>query len=204
MRGFHFSLRWLFGVVSVLAIGCGLLIYASPFLSKLTFTAAIVAFIVAAFVAVHRCGERRALWAGFAVFGMAYLWLICGAWQSPDGSTPLRDRLVTTDLLTRCHELLPARQTSVTMTSAPLTTSINPYAANAGYVAYDAYGNLVQSGQAPVGASFAYPLTTITSTVTTTVDRTDFLSTGHSLFAIAFAVIGGMIVRTSYRRSKAA
>ena len=110
MRGIHFSLRWLFGVVSFLAVGCGLLIYASPFLSKLTFTAAVTGLLVGLFSAVYRIGDQRAFWAGFATFGFAYVWMVCGAWQSPDGSTPLRDRLVTTDLLTRCYELLPSSQ----------------------------------------------------------------------------------------------
>ena len=61
MRGFHFSLRWLFGVVSFLAIGCGLLIYAKPLLSKLTFTAALVVLLAATFAAIYRVGDQRVL-----------------------------------------------------------------------------------------------------------------------------------------------
>src|SRR5215469_2700110 len=110
MRGFHFSLRWLFGVVSFLAIGCGLLIYASPWLSKLTATLAVVVLLAAAPAAIYQAGDRRAFWAGFAFFGCAYLWMVCGTWQAHDGSTALRERLVTTDVLTRCYEALPSSQ----------------------------------------------------------------------------------------------
>ena len=193
MRGFHFSLRWLFGVVSFLAVGCGLLIYASPFLSKLTFTAAIVILLAAILSAVYQAGNHRAFWTGFAAFGFAYLWLTCGLWQSPDGSTPLRERLVTNDLLVRCHEVLPSRQTSVTLTSA---VGAPVPAIYAGTVFYDQTGNVAPGITMPPGSTIM-----TTATVTTSVDRTDFLTTGHSLVAIVFALLGGVIARGSFRRA---
>jgi hypothetical protein len=199
MRGFHFSLRWLFGVVSFLAIACGLLFYASPFLSKLTFTATLVMLLAATFSAAYHAGGRRAFWAGFAVFGFPYLWLTCGLWQSPDGSTPVRERLVTSDLLIRCHEVLPSRQTSMTMTTTPVTTGSVTYT---GAVAYDPYSNAVQTTMMPGGATPPGPLTMTSVILSTTVDRTDFLTTGHSLFAIVFALLGGVIARSTYRRAR--
>jgi hypothetical protein len=71
MRGFRFSLRWLFGIVSFLAVGCGLLLYAIPLLSKLTFTIVIVVLMSAVAAAGYQMRERRAFWAGFAAFGIA-------------------------------------------------------------------------------------------------------------------------------------
>jgi hypothetical protein len=108
LHGFHFSLRWLFGIVTLLAIGCGLLTYASPLLSKLTFTATLAVLLAAVPAAAYQAGDRRAFWAGFALFGFAYLWMVCGTWQSPEGLTSVRERLVTSDLLTRCYEALPS------------------------------------------------------------------------------------------------
>ena len=126
MRGFHFSLRWLFGVVSFVAVGCGVLFYANPFLSKLTFTAMLAILIAAIPAAIYHAGERRAFWIGVATFGFAYVWLTCGP--------------------------------STLVTSSSATPSI---------------------------------------------DRTAFLTTGHSLLAVAFALLGGIIATHTFRRSRA-
>ena len=191
MRGFHFSLRWLFGIVSFLAVGSGLLIYAPPFLSKLTATLTALVLLAAVPAAIYHSGDLRAFWGGFAAFGLAYLWMVCGTWQSHDGSTALRDRLVTTDLLVRCHDALPLRQTPMALTPA-------------GY-AVPAYGNAVPPTMTPGGAPSPYQSMTPFAFVatTSTVDRSDFLTTGHSLFAIVFAVLGGAITRRCSSRARA-
>ena len=198
MRGVHFSLRWLFGVVSFLAVGCGLLTYASPILSKLAFTVVVTALLAGLFSAVYRIGDQRAFWAGFATFGFVYLWMVCGTWQSPDGSTPVRDRLVTTDLLIRSHDALPSRQASQSTAAATAwmtyqgSVALNPYA---GFNPYTG-----QSTMPAGGGSYMLPPTM--TVATPAVGRTDFLTTGHSLFAVVFAFVGGIIIRTSYRRSR--
>lgn len=127
MPRLRFSLRWMLGVVSLAAIGCGLLVYATPFLSKLAFTAALFSVIGAIPAAVFQGGQGRAFWGGFAVLGVAYLWAICGSWLAPDGSVPLRECLVTSEILARCHELLPYRQTSVVMSPPPATAYSSTY-----------------------------------------------------------------------------
>jgi hypothetical protein len=193
MRGIRFSLRWLFGVVSFLAIGCGLLIYASPFLSKLTATLAVISLLTAVPAASYHTGDRRAFWAGFALFGFAYLWMVCGAWLSHDGSASLRDRLVTTDLLTRSYDALPSRQTALSGAAPPATAGWVTY--NAGAI-FDPY-----TGQATVpGSGSAYMLP---PSVARPTDRADFLTTGHSLFAILFALLGGIITRRFSSRARA-
>ncbi|HWB14463.1 MAG TPA: hypothetical protein VG826_34880 [Pirellulales bacterium] len=195
MRGFHFSLRWLFGIVSFLAVGCGLLIYASPFLSKLTATSAAVVLLAAVPAASYHAGERRAFWAGFAFFGFAYLWLVCGAWQSHDGSGALRERLVTTDLLTRCYELLPSTQSSSSANSTLASIAL-----------LQSTGTLVdpntgQAATASGGGSLTWAPTPVA--VAPPVDRNDFLTTGHSLFAILFALLGGALTRRCCSRARA-
>ena len=200
MRGPHFSLRWLFGVVSFLAVGCGLLIYATPLLSKLTFTVILGVLLAAVVAAVCRGGDRRAFSAGFAAFGFAYVWLICGSWQSPDGTVALREKLVTTELLLWCSEKLPARQSTVVM--APVSVSA-AYPAQPGSMAMPMGGmpgmpNGMASGMMPSTTNMA------PTTISSAVDLTDFLTTGHSLFAIILALLGGAVARRCYQRTQAA
>ncbi|HWB14466.1 MAG TPA: hypothetical protein VG826_34895 [Pirellulales bacterium] len=196
MRGFHFSLRWLFGIVSFLAVGCGLLIYASPFLSKLTATSAAVVLLAAIPAAIYHAGERRAFWAGFAFFGFAYLWLVCGAWQSHDGSGALRERLVTTDLLVRGYAALPSTQSS---SSANSTLASIALLQSTGTVVIDP--NTGQAATASGGGSSTWTPTPVA--VAPPVDRADFLTTGHSLFAILFALLGAAITRRCCSRARA-
>jgi len=201
MRGFHFSLRWLFGIVSFLAVGCGLLIYASPLLSKLTATLTVVVLLAAVPAAIYHAGDRRAFWGGFALFGFAYLWMLCGTWQSLDGSTALRERLVTTDLLTRCHEVLPSTQASVNVNSTNPTPVATAWVTYGGSVAFNPYAG--QPAVPPGGASLPYQLPGTVAVVSGAVDRTSFLTTGHSLFAILFALLGGAIARRCSSRAGA-
>jgi hypothetical protein len=194
MRGIHFSLRWLFGVVAFLAISCGLLIYASPFLSKLTATLAAVALLAAIPAAIYHAGDRRAFWAGFSLFGFAYLWLVCGTWQSHDGSTALRKRLVTTDLLTRCYEVLPGQASTLPVLGKILPTQ-------SGTVVIDPLTS-TYTGDLTVMPNSTFSALSVTSVATSGVDRADFLTTGHSLFAILFALLGGAITRRYSSRAR--
>jgi hypothetical protein len=197
MRGIHFSLRWLFGIVSFLAMGCGLLIYASPLLSKLAATSAAVVLLAAIPAAIYHAGEQRAFWAGFGLFGFAYLWMICGAWQSHDGSTALRERLVTTDLLVRCYELLPSTKSS----SVNSTSAATAWLSFTGSAAFDPYTG--QPTMAPGSGLMPYQPPGTVTVVTPSVNRADFLTTGHSLFAIVLALLGGIITRRCAARATA-
>lgn len=193
MRGFHFSLRWLFGVVSFLAVSCGLLIYASPLLSKLTFTAALVLLLASMFPAVFSAADRRAFWAGFAVFGFAYIWLICGAWQAPDGSA-LRDRLATTAVLEWTHDKAARRQT----VSMPLQSPAPMAGTGPGMSSMMGGGGMPGGMMSGMGGMMMGPMVG----AIVNPEWNDFLTTGHSLFAILFACLGGVIAKSSYRRAK--
>ena len=107
----RFSLRWLLGSVSFLAIGCGLLIYARPVTACLTFAATLLVLFAAIPLSVYRSGERRAFWFGFALFGLGYLGLVCGPWQAPDVHIQIgvRERLPTTKLLELAYEWVPTK-----------------------------------------------------------------------------------------------
>lgn len=73
MRGFHFSLCWLFGIVAFAAIGCASLIYASWFFSQLLGAALGVFLIFAALGGVYSRGADKAFWGGCAIAGCSYL-----------------------------------------------------------------------------------------------------------------------------------
>lgn len=197
MRGFRFSLRWLFGTMSFLAVGCGLLFYATPLLSKLTFTLAILVMLSAVAAAVYQSRERRAFWAGFAAFGLAYLWLTCGAWQSPDGSTMLRDTLVTTEILGWCYEKLPQRQTAIVSSPVPAGGSVGySYIDLTGYISAPAG---MPSGGNAASMSMAPPMISGTTLfMSPAVNRMDFFNVGHSIFTITLAGLGGLITRRCY------
>jgi hypothetical protein len=93
MRGFRFSLRGMFAGISFLAAACGLMLYATPFSASLAFCATAQILLAAVGAAFLSAGARRAFWIGFVVFGFGYAWAVCGSWQSPDGTLPMRDRL---------------------------------------------------------------------------------------------------------------
>ncbi|HVA51553.1 MAG TPA: hypothetical protein VNH11_34750 [Pirellulales bacterium] len=186
MRRFHFSLRGLFGVVSFAAVSCGLMVYATAWFSLLTFTAVLFMLITAATAAIFCSGARRAYWGGFAAFGFAYLWATCGQWQSPDGSAPLRDRLVTSELLDRCHQMLPTTVMYATPAAAPWPSGSTTYTYSA------APPGTMPGTPGPMGAeAFIMP----------TVDQALFITTGHALFALVFAVLGGVIAKRCYLSS---
>lgn len=101
MRSFRFSLRWLFAVVSFAAIGCGLLVYATPLTANLIFSFSLLLLTCTALAAVFSSGQRRSFCTGFAVLGLAYFWLVCGSWQI--ANIRARERLMTTLVLEWCH-----------------------------------------------------------------------------------------------------
>lgn len=201
MPRLRFSLRWMLGVVSLAAIGCGLLVYATPFLSKLAFTAALFSVIGAIPAAVFQGGQRRAFRGGFAMLGLAYLWAICGSWQTPDSSLPLRECLVTSEILARCHELLPSRQTSVVMTPPAATPYSSTYYSAPAAIDSPGYPSAMTmpptqmspgTGLGP-GAGLAG-----TVVITTQVNRSDFMTAGHALFTLLAGFAGGAIARRCY------
>lgn len=198
MPRLRFSLRWMLGVVSLAAIGCGLLVYATPFLSKLTFTAAIFSVIGAIPAAAFQGGQRRAFWGGFAVLGLAYLWAICGSWQTPDGSLPLRECLVTSEILARCHELLPSRQTSVAMTPPAATPYSSTYYSAPASTDPSGYPSAmtIPATQIPPGTGLVPGAGLVgTVVIATQVDRSDFMTAGHALFTLLVGFAGGAIAR---------
>lgn len=190
MLGARFSLRWLFGVVSFAAVSCGLLIYAKPILASVTFTTVLVVLLSSTAAAIYNSGDRRAFWTGFALFGFAYIWLVFGNWQMPNGSDHPRNHLLSTTVLTWFYSIAPATQTTTTMVQSPGGMS---GMGMSGSMMPGGTGN----GMMPGAASGM-----VMTTVAMPPEWNAFMTTGHSLFALAFACTGGLIAGSCFRGRK--
>jgi hypothetical protein len=73
---FQFRFRTLFLAIAFVAVGVAALINASPAWSHNLYFAAVVLLTLAMPLACYRTGEKRAFWAGFALFGWVYLVVI--------------------------------------------------------------------------------------------------------------------------------
>jgi hypothetical protein len=81
----------MFGCVSFLAVGCGLLIYATPFLSRVTLTATLVLLLASVLAAACHTGERRMFWAG----SPSLAWRMAGSSAAPGNRQAVTARCST-------------------------------------------------------------------------------------------------------------
>jgi hypothetical protein len=86
MRLPQFSLKTLAGAVTLIAVACCALVYASSAWSAGLYTAAIVFLAFATLAAAYGHGRARAYWVGCAFCGWLYLLLVFG----PIAATGLR------------------------------------------------------------------------------------------------------------------
>ena len=174
----RFSLRWLFGSITFLAIGCGLLVYARPVTAYLTFAATLLGIFSTIPLSVYRSGATRAFWFGFALFGLGYLGVICGPWLAPGVhiQVGVRERLPTTKLLEFAYAHLPTK---------PVTAPVSSPTGGAGF-----FGQMGGMGgiTGPMGGGGSMPPARYPI-----ADWTDFAVIGHSLWAIVIAILGGGI-----------
>ncbi|HQU47417.1 MAG TPA: hypothetical protein PK867_31730, partial [Pirellulales bacterium] len=157
--------RWLLGLISFLAIGCGLLFYARPVPTCIIFAGTLLVLFAAVPLSVYRRGECRPFWFGFALFGFGYLGLVCGPWQAPDVHLQIgvRERLPTTKLLEAAYKWVPTRPASPAMGGGM-------------------FGQMGMGGMGP-----AMPRPNPREPIT---DWSDFVIVGHSLWALLLAVAG--------------
>ena len=171
MKRFQYSLLWLLGLMAFVAIGCNALVNASAFWAGLLFTVTIFVLMVAVLGSIYRHGSARAFWLGFAIFGWAYLWLVCGPTPgrtfSEDGwQFEPQEPLATTKLLSFFfHNLLPQVR-----------------------------GRTVVPQTSPGGGTGMFMGTPGAMKVPIALAR-DFFCVGHSLWALLFAYVGGWVAR---------
>lgn len=78
--GFSYSLRTLLIVIIGIGVGMGALPYADAMLASVVFTATLATLLLAVLIAGFGAPARRPFWAGFAIFGVAYVVLTMGPW----------------------------------------------------------------------------------------------------------------------------
>lgn len=176
MSGPRFSLRWLMGSVSFLAVSCGLLVYARPITASCTLGATFLLLFAGIPLSVYGSGERRAFWFGFVLFGLGYLVLICGPWQAPDVhiQVGVRERMPTTKLLELAYAWLPTKPAPIVAGSM-------------------SGGGMFQMGGMGMGGP-------PTPTHVPIVEWRDFAIIGQSLWAIVLAFAGGLFARGLFAR----
>jgi hypothetical protein len=101
MRRFRFTIASLLGVVLVVAVAFAALREATALWDSIVFTLTACLLLASVLLAVHRAGEARAYWSGFALFGAAYL----VASLIP----PVESRLVTSGGLAYLDSKIPGR-----------------------------------------------------------------------------------------------
>lgn len=196
MSRFQFSVRWLLGLVALVAVGCAALFHASPLWTSVVLTVTSALLLTAIVAAACRRGRARAFWLGFAVLGWGYFWVAGGMTDLPiPGSWPLsfftqsgEPPLATTRLLRWSYgKLFP---------SAPIPGN------NAGMgffsLAVDETDSPPQTGEAGEPGE--------PGDLQSEADEEDypayesFIRVGESLWTLLFAIIGGLLGRFFHAR----
>jgi WD40 repeat protein len=191
MRRFRFSIATLLLIVLFVAVAVAALRGATDLWDSGTFGLTLLALLTAVLLGVHRTGDRRAFWVGFALFGWAYL--VASTVPS------IETRLPTTRGLTYLDSKVPGRSTSV---GAGLLWLARTRSNTVKAVAFTPEGNtLASSSQGVVrlwdvrtGALLAGPNGT----------SENFIRIGHTLLALVMAALGGLLSRSLYAEPRQA
>jgi hypothetical protein len=106
MKRFRFHIGSLLILVVLLGVGFAALREASDLWDGIVLSSAVGILLVSVLLVVHRRAERRAFWAGFALFGWGYLGLIA--------LPSIEPRLLTTKALAYLDSQVPGRPTVIT------------------------------------------------------------------------------------------
>jgi hypothetical protein len=196
MKGFRFRIASVLLLILYLGIAFAALKSATDAWSRALFGIALVAFLSAILLTVHRTGQRRAFWLGFSLFGWVYL----GA----SLITPIEPLLPTTDLLARvgARWVTPApaglavadfdndgsADVLVSQASGPQVLYVNR--GNGKFSALD-----TRFVVDPTPDVWLPQVGTMLPPALSPGSPSSFTRIGHSLFAIVFALFGGLISR---------
>ena len=104
MQRFRFTIGSLIGFIVICAVAFAALKESSDLWERGTFSLTVATLVVSVLLAVHRTGERRAFWLGFALFGGCYLGLSL--------IPPVESRLISSQALADLHARLPGQPTA--------------------------------------------------------------------------------------------
>jgi hypothetical protein len=181
------SLRELFLLVLVVAIGIAALLNANEWWVSLLWATVLMLLVLAGFVAFFRSGGPRAFWCGYLVAGSLYLLLLMYSVPQVSQSNtwmpygPLNNyKLVTTKVLFWAYPLLPASK----------TTQWFPSQAGAS-------GNLGAGGMGGMGMGGGFGSSGTPNP--NYVDSELFTEVGQALWMLLFSWLGGKVAFGLFR-----
>jgi hypothetical protein len=194
MQRFRFTIGSLIGFIVICGVAFAALKESTDWWERGTFSLTVASLVVSVLLAVHRTGERRAFWLGFALFGGCYLGLSL--------IPPIESRLISSQALADLHARLPGQPTAnVAFTVSPApgppgqpsgSISVTTTSSNSNQIMVNGPGTMrVWSMNSPIlvrnwgGAP------------------ENFVRIGHSAIALLLAWSGGMLSRRLSRRSRA-
>lgn len=180
MRRFRFTIANLLGVVLFAALAVAALREATELWDSAVFTLTLGVLLTSVVLAVHRTGERRAYWVGFALFGAAY--------TAGSLITPIESRLLTTRGLAYLDALIPGR--------GPVYGVTFGFSSNA--AAAQPFSFIVDGGtltEPPQGGVRLWNVTAGNLLAGSAGSSENFVRIGHSLLSLLAALAGGSLSR---------
>jgi hypothetical protein len=190
MRRFRFHIGSLLILVVLLGVGFAALREANDLWDSVVLSAAAGVLLVSVLLVIHRKAEKRAFWAGFALFGWGYV----GLTLMPS----IEPRLLTTQALAYLDSKAPGRPLNITGQAwgGIGTTSSPP-----GYIAFSPQGNLVAGTMNP-GPIRIWNATTGKLLWSGGGTTENFMRIGHSLCALILSWLGGKLSRLLHVRNR--
>jgi hypothetical protein len=208
----QFSLASLLIGVFAVAFACAAMRSASDLWASAAFTACVFVLLFSILAVLFLRDSTRAFWTGFCLFGVAYLLLVFGPWFSGN----VKDHLITSKLLGYTHKKLA----TVPSDNAGMGVAVGDLDEDGWvdlYVANDTqpnnlYRNVGNGKFVDVSESLAFgtqqadfdadgDLDLYVSNFGATSRRSwrNFERIGHSLFALLFGLVGGVLARHLWR-----
>ena len=189
MSHFRFSLLGLAGLVTLIALGCASLAYASAWLSGVAWSATFLLLAFATLAAVLRSPPHRSWWIGFALFGWMNILTVVGplaglsAWLQVDR------------LLERAASTMP--RATVTTTTAAMDPFQSAFAGGMGMPGA-AMPGAAMPGTGPPGMGAA----TNTVQILDTGYIFAFVRTSQALLTLLLACLGGFAAKLIHERNR--
>ncbi len=193
MRRFRFHLGTLVILILVLGIGFAALRESTDTWDSIIFGITLGVLLISILLAIHRTGQKRAFWLGFALFGSVYL----GLCVVPS----IESRLITTKALAFLDSKVP-RSIPAGSAYADFDNDgkvdlylVNNSQPNALYL--NKGNGTFQDVTLVTGLNQAGPSLTGSSSTTQ-----NFIRIGHSLLALIAAILGGHLSRHFYEKNR--
>jgi hypothetical protein len=190
MKRFRLHLGTLVMLVLILGVGFAALRESNETWDSIIFSMTLGVLFISVLLAVHRTGQRRVFWLGFALFGSAYL----GFSLVPS----IEPRLITTKTLTFLDSKMPRSiPASVALYDIRIVKNSQPIA-----LQVNKGNGTVSDVNVVAGSKPWFPNLLAGQSLTGSSGTTDsFVRIGHSFLALIAAIVGGQIFPFYYLKN---